>query len=57
LKTIHQTVIVVDEIGTELEALASRTIAERGVTLVATSNGNNLENLIKNPTLLIWLAC
>jgi stage III sporulation protein AA len=44
-------VIVVDEIGTEDEALASRTIAERGVMLIATAHGNKLENLIKNPTL------
>lgn len=44
-------VIVVDEIGTEEEALAARTIAERGVMLVATAHGNTLENLIKNPTL------
>ncbi len=44
-------VIVIDEIGTELEALAARTIAERGVMLVATAHGNALENLIKNPTL------
>ena len=44
-------VIVIDEIGTELEALAARTIAERGVQLVGTAHGNWLENLIKNPTL------
>lgn len=44
-------VIVIDEIGTELEALAARTIAERGVMLVGTAHGNQLENLIKNPTL------
>jgi stage III sporulation protein SpoIIIAA len=44
-------VIVVDEIGTELEALAARTIAERGVRLIGTAHGNSLENLIKNPTL------
>ncbi|MDY6917245.1 MAG: R3H domain-containing nucleic acid-binding protein [Chloroflexota bacterium] len=44
-------VIVIDEIGTELEALAARTIAERGVQLVATAHGNTLENLIMNPTL------
>jgi stage III sporulation protein SpoIIIAA len=44
-------VIVIDEIGTELEALAARTIAERGVQLVGTAHGNSLENLIKNPTL------
>ena len=43
-------VIVIDEIGTELEARAARTIAERGVmTLVATAHGNALANLIKNP--------
>ncbi|MGE0683732.1 MAG: R3H domain-containing nucleic acid-binding protein [Candidatus Binatia bacterium] len=44
-------VIVVDEIGTEAEALAARTIAERGVRLVATAHGSALENLIQNPTL------
>ena len=44
-------VIVIDEIGTELEAQASRTIAERGVQLIATAHGNTLENLIMNPTL------
>jgi stage III sporulation protein SpoIIIAA len=44
-------VIVIDEIGTELEALAARTIAERGVQLVGTAHGNRLENLLKNPTL------
>lgn len=44
-------VIVIDEIGTELEATAARTIAERGVQLVGTAHGNQLENLIKNPTL------
>jgi stage III sporulation protein SpoIIIAA len=44
-------VIVIDEIGTELEALAARTIAERGVQLVGTAHGNQLENLLKNPTL------
>ncbi|MEO1691849.1 MAG: R3H domain-containing nucleic acid-binding protein [Cyanobacteria bacterium J06631_6] len=44
-------VIVIDEIGTELEALAARTIAERGVQLVGTAHGNTVENLIKNPTL------
>jgi stage III sporulation protein AA len=44
-------VIVIDEIGTELEAQAARTIAERGVQLVATAHGNTLENLIQNPTL------
>ena len=44
-------VIVVDEIGTEEEAQAARTIAERGVMLIATAHGNTLDNLIKNPTL------
>ena len=44
-------VIIIDEIGTELEAAAARTIAERGVQLVATAHGNTLENLMLNPTL------
>ena len=44
-------VVVIDEIGTELEALAARTIAERGVQLVATAHGNTLGNVITNPTL------
>ena len=45
-------VIIIDEIGTELEALAARTIAEKGVQLVGTTHGNCLENLIKNPPLV-----
>ncbi len=44
-------VIVIDEIGTQAEALAARTIAERGVQLIATAHGNSLENLLANPTL------
>jgi stage III sporulation protein SpoIIIAA len=44
-------VIVIDEIGTELEAQAARTIAERGVQLIGTAHGNNLDNLMLNPTL------
>ncbi len=44
-------VIIIDEIGTELEAAAARTIAERGVQLIATAHGNTLENLMLNPTL------
>jgi stage III sporulation protein SpoIIIAA len=44
-------VVVIDEIGTEAEALAARTIAERGVQLIATAHGNSLENLVANPTL------
>jgi hypothetical protein len=44
-------VIVIDEIGRELEAAAARTIAERGVQLIGTAHGNSLENLLLNPTL------
>ncbi|MEI7770481.1 MAG: R3H domain-containing nucleic acid-binding protein [Chloroflexales bacterium] len=44
-------VIVIDEIGTELESMAARTIAERGVQLVGTAHGNTLDNLMINPTL------
>ena len=44
-------IIIIDEIGTELEAAAARTIAERGVQLIGTAHGNALENLIKNPTI------
>jgi stage III sporulation protein SpoIIIAA len=44
-------VIIIDEIGTELEAQAARTIAERGVQLIGTAHGNTLENLMLNPTL------
>src|SRR6056300_1481998 len=44
-------VIIIDEIGTELEVLAARTIAEKGVQLIGTTHGNCIENLIKNPPL------
>ena len=44
-------VIIIDEIGREMEALAARTIAERGVQLIATAHGNTLDNLLLNPTL------
>src|SRR5207247_1139818 len=44
-------VVVIDEIGTEQEAAAARTIAERGVQLIATAHGNTIENLMLNPTL------
>ena len=44
-------IIVIDEIGTELEAQAARTIAERGVQLIGTAHGNTLDNLMMNPTL------
>ena len=43
--------IIIDEIGTELESIAARTIAEKGVQLIGTTHGNCLENLIKNPSL------
>ena len=43
-------IIIIDEIGNELEATATRTIAERGIQLIGTAHGNTLENLIKNPT-------
>ena len=45
-------VIVIDEIGTEEESAAARTIAERGVVLIGTAHGNALENLLKNPTMV-----
>ena len=44
-------VIVIDEIGRELEAAAARTIAERGVQLIGTAHGRTLDNLLLNPTL------
>jgi len=44
-------VVVIDEIGTEREAAAARTIAERGVQLIGTAHGKTLENLLMNPTL------
>ena len=44
-------VVVIDEIGTEAEAGAARTIAERGVSLIGTAHGQTLENLLMNPTL------
>jgi stage III sporulation protein SpoIIIAA len=44
-------VIVIDEIGRELEAMAARTIAERGVQLLGTAHGGSLDNLLMNPTL------
>jgi stage III sporulation protein SpoIIIAA len=44
-------VIIIDEIGRELEAMAARTIAERGVQLIGTAHGQTLENLLNNPTL------
>ncbi|MGE5654864.1 MAG: R3H domain-containing nucleic acid-binding protein [Bacillota bacterium] len=44
-------VVVIDEIGTEAEAMAARTIAERGVQLIGTAHGMTLQNLIQNPTL------
>ena len=44
-------VVIIDEIGTEAEALAIRTVAEKGIQLIGTTHGNCLENLIKNPSL------
>ena len=44
-------VVIVDEIGTEAETAAARTIAQRGVQLVATAHGGGLSNLLKNPSL------
>ena len=44
-------VIIIDEMSTEHESLAARTIAERGVQLIATAHANNLENVLTNPTL------
>ncbi|MGH7756345.1 MAG: R3H domain-containing nucleic acid-binding protein [Vulcanimicrobiaceae bacterium] len=44
-------VIVIDEIGTEMESIAARTIAERGVQLIGTAHGKTLENILLNPTL------
>lgn len=44
-------VIVIDEIGTKLEALAASTIAQRGIQLVATAHGVTIENLVMNPSL------
>lgn len=44
-------VIIVDEIGTESEVNACRTIAERGVMLIGTAHGEGLKNIVKNPTL------
>ena len=49
-------VIIIDEMGTELEAAAARTIAERGVQLIATAHGNTLDNLIMNPPFPTWSA-
>ena len=43
--------VIIDEMSTEAEAMAARTIAERGVQLIATAHGNTLSNLVSNPTL------
>ena len=44
-------IVVIDEIGTEFEVLAAKTIAEKGIQLIGTTHGNYLKNLIKNPSL------
>ena len=48
--------IIIDEIGTELEALAASTIAQRGVQLVGTAHGMTIDNIIKNPCLQILVG-
>ncbi|KAI9098524.1 hypothetical protein K1719_025149 [Acacia pycnantha] len=48
--------IIIDEIGTELEALAASTIAQRGVQLVGTAHGMTIENIMKNPSLQILVG-
>lgn len=48
--------IIIDEIGTELEAMAASTIAQRGVQLVGTAHGITIENIIKNPSLQILVG-
>lgn len=48
--------IIIDEIGTELEALAASTIAQRGVQLVGTAHGMSIDNIIKNPSLQILVG-
>ncbi|KAL2938770.1 Uncharacterized protein RDABS01_022219 [Bienertia sinuspersici] len=48
--------IIIDEIGTELEALAASTIAQRGVQLVGTAHGMTIENIIKNPSLQLLVG-
>jgi len=48
--------IIIDEIGTELEALAASTIAQRGVQLVGTAHGMTIESIIKNPSLQLLVG-
>ncbi|PWA50712.1 P-loop containing nucleoside triphosphate hydrolases superfamily protein [Artemisia annua] len=48
--------IIIDEIGTELEAMAASTIAQRGVQLVATAHGVTIESIIKNPSLQLLVG-
>ncbi|XP_062091980.1 protein SEEDLING PLASTID DEVELOPMENT 1 [Humulus lupulus] len=48
--------IIIDEIGTELEALAASTIAQRGVQLVGTAHGMTIDNIMKNPSLQILVG-
>lgn len=48
--------IIIDEIGTELEALAASTIAQRGVQLVGTAHGMTIDNIVKNPSLQILVG-
>lgn len=48
--------IIIDEIGTELEALAASTIAQRGVQLVGTAHGMTIDNIVKNPSLQLLVG-
>ena len=49
-------VIIIDEIGTELEAMAASTIAQRGVQLVGTAHGVTIESIMKNPSLQLLVG-
>lgn len=49
-------IIIIDEISTSQETLAARTIAQRGVQLIATAHGKKLEDLISNPPLVDLLG-
>jgi len=48
-------VVIIDEIGSHEEAEAARTIARRGVRLIATAHGHTLTDVIHNPE-LGWLV-
>ncbi len=44
-------VLIIDEISTREEAMACKTIGERGIQLLASAHGERIENLIKNPAI------